>query len=90
MGELFPAGAFQLSGPYLHEQLAVFLIHGPDQTDEQNLLTLEEAVALKRLVVHETGTVGELELENLSATDYVFVQAGDIVKGGWQDRTIAV
>jgi len=31
-----------------------------------------------------------LEIENISATDEVFVQAGDIVKGGKQDRVLTV
>jgi ARG and Rhodanese-Phosphatase-superfamily-associated Protein domain len=39
--------------------------------------------------VHETGAVSELAIENTAADAEVFVQAGDIVQGGDQDRTIA-
>ena len=39
--------------------------------------------------MHETGNVNELQIENLG-TDEVFVQSGDIVKGGQQDRVLTV
>jgi hypothetical protein len=39
--------------------------------------------------VRETGTVNELTVENVG-NDEVFVQAGDIVKGGRQDRVLSV
>jgi hypothetical protein len=39
--------------------------------------------------VRETSNVNQLEIENLG-DDEVFVQAGDIVKGGRQDRTLSV
>jgi hypothetical protein len=84
-----PAPAYRLSGPYTQGNLTVFLIHGEDQLKGKTFLTLEEALAQKKAVVHETQNVGELAVENLSETEEVFVQAGDIVKGGQQDRTIA-
>ncbi len=40
-------------------------------------------------IVHETGKVGELLIENRGDLD-LFVQVGDIVKGGRQDRVIGV
>jgi hypothetical protein len=39
--------------------------------------------------VRETGSVNQLEIENLGAEE-VFVQSGDIVKGGKQDRVLMV
>src|SRR5438309_180220 len=48
------AGAMRLSGPYTHENLTVFLIHGPSAIKEQ-YLTLEEALKQKKVIVHETG-----------------------------------
>jgi hypothetical protein len=39
--------------------------------------------------VHETGNVNELQIENLGSGE-VFVQSGDIVKGGQQDRVLTV
>ncbi len=74
-----------LSGPYTHENLSVFFIHG-DATDSQaTLLSLGEALELGKIEVIETGSVNELQVENL-CDDPVFIQAGDIVKGGRQDR----
>ena len=52
-------------------------------------LTLDEALAKGAVKVHETGNVNELQIENLG-TDEVFVQSGDIVKGGQQDRVLTV
>ena len=78
-----------LSGPYTHGNLAIFLVHGPDQiASDREMLTLQEALEQKLVVVHETGTVSELAIENLSDDIDVFVQSGDIVQGGKQDRTI--
>jgi len=39
--------------------------------------------------VRETGNVNQLEIEN-RGSEPVFIQAGDIVKGGQQDRTLMV
>ena len=44
----------------------------------------------KEFVVYETDDVNELAVENLSKTNDVFIQSGDIVKGGQQDRLLAV
>jgi len=51
---------------------------------------LDEAQDQKCVTVHETGNVGQLEIENLSETLDLYVQAGDVVKGGRQNRTIGV
>lgn len=56
-------------------------------TPSSDFLVLEEALADGRAHLHETGQVGRLEIENLADLD-LFLQAGDIVKGGWQDRTL--
>jgi hypothetical protein len=85
-----PAAApeIKLSGPYSYENLTVFLIHGKDALPGKKFLTLQEALEQKKLVVHETKNVNELAVENVSADAEVFIQAGDIVKGGQQDRTV--
>lgn len=80
---------YTLSGPYSHKNLTIFLIHGKDQTPGNPPLTLQEALAQKKVVVRETGSVNELTIQNRSSQD-VFVQAGDIVKGGQQDRVLAL
>lgn len=79
----------RLSGPYTHDNLSIFLIHGKDRLAGRKLLTLKEALAKKKVIVHETGNVNELSIENRSG-DEVFIQAGDIVKGGRQDRVLSL
>jgi hypothetical protein len=81
-----PPGDYRLSGPYTHENLSVFLIHGPNRSSRK-LLTLEEALDEQKVVVYETRNVNELSIENVSSED-VFIESGDIVKGGAQDRTL--
>ncbi len=79
-----------LSGPYTHNNLTIYLVHGRDTLTGKTPLTLEEAMDRKLVKVHETSDVNELEIENISSTDEVYVQAGDIVKGGKQDRVLTV
>ena len=72
-----------------HENLSIFLIEGDDRLDTTNVLTLAEALEKKStVVVKETGNVNELTVENKDETHTVFIMAGDIVKGGRQDRTL--
>jgi len=82
-------GDYVVSGPYAHETLAVYLVHGEDKIKGKSFLTLEEALAKKLAVLHETGNVSKLSIENVSLTEEIYVQSGDIVKGGKQDRVIA-
>jgi uncharacterized protein YjeT (DUF2065 family) len=79
-----------LSGPYVHENLAVYLIHGVDRLKGRDFLTLKEALEQKKIRVDETGHVNELTVENLSEKDEIFVQAGEIVRGGKQDRVLGL
>jgi hypothetical protein len=81
------SAAQRLSGPFTHENLTIYLVHGAN-TLKGNYLTLEEAMTSKTVKVHETSDVNELAIENVG-TEPVFVQSGDIVKGGKQDRCIA-
>ncbi len=85
-----PQRSQNLSGPYSHKNLTVYLVHGENQLSGRTPLTLEEAMERKLVIVHETSSVNELEIENVSKTEEVYVQAGDIVKGGKQDRVLAV
>ena len=79
---------YRLSGPYTHNNLTVFLVHGKDQTT-RTFLTLQEALAQKKVRVYETKEVNELAISNLS-NENIYVQAGDIVRGGDQDRMISI
>ena len=54
-----------ISGPYTHENLTFFLLHGPDELDGSHYVPLREAMDEKHVIVYETGNVGELEAENL-------------------------
>lgn len=78
---------YKISGPYNSRNLQVFLIKGSDTMKGQEFLTLSEALAKKELKVFETGSVNELAVQNFSKQP-VFIQSGDIVKGGQQDRTM--
>jgi len=82
------SSSYHLSGPYTHGNLTVFLVHGKDLTSK-TFLTLQEALAQKKVAVYETKDVNSLAIKNLSDQD-VYVQAGDIVRGGDQDRMISV
>jgi hypothetical protein len=81
------AADYRISGPYTHENLTVYLLHGESRATDKPLLTLREAIDQKKVVVYETGTVSQLSIENTSDTD-VYIQGGDIVKGGKQDRVL--
>src|SRR6267143_5463096 len=83
------ASDYRLSGPYTHKNLSIFLIHSKTTTRTKSFLTLQEALEQKKVVVYETQSVNELAIQNLSSEE-VYVQAGDIVKGGAQDRMIGV
>ena len=83
------AGEYHLSGPYTHKNLSIFLVHGKSQIKATKFLTLQEALVQRKVVVYETKSVNELSIQNFSDED-VYVQSGDIVKGGQQDRMIGV
>lgn len=85
-----PRSAYRLSGPYTYENLTIFLIHSPDLPNVKPFVPLQEALERKAAIVHETSDVNELYIENVSQPEEVLVQAGDIVKGGDQDRVLAV
>lgn len=79
----------KLSEPKAHENLTVYLIEGDDRFDTSEVLTLSEALGKKgKIVVKETGSVNELTVRNKGKGATVFIMAGDIVKGGQQDRTL--
>ncbi len=79
-----------VTGPFIHENLGIFLLHAQDSFDGNRFMPLDDALEQKCVIVHETGTVGQLEVENLSELLDLYIQAGDIVKGGRQDRTLGV
>lgn len=82
--------AYRVSAPYSYKNLTIFLIHGKNETNKKNIITLQEAMKLKIFKVYETSDVNELMVENISKEFDVFIQSGDIVKGGKQDRVLAI
>jgi len=80
----------RVSAPYTHKNLTIFLIHGADASSSRDLITLQEAMEMKVFIVYETDDVNELIVENISSEHDVFIQSGDIVKGGKQDRVLAI
>ena len=80
---------YQLTGPYTHDNLAIYLIHRESSDSGAVPLTLEEAMEQGVVKVIETGDIEELLVRNLGRRE-VFIQAGDIVKGGKQDRVLVV
>ena len=80
------AGQERIFGPFVHENLAIYLVHGQSSSGPVPL-TLDEALTTGAAVVNETGDVNALEIENVG-NEAIFIQAGDIVKGGQQDRAL--
>lgn len=83
------AGDYRISGPYTEGNLTIFLIHGKDAIGDKKYLTLAEALEQKKAIVHETKNVNEVSVENLAADADLYLEAGDIIKGGQQDRIIS-
>ena len=86
----FGQSATRVSAGFTHKNLTIYLIHGADTSSSLDLLTLQEAMEMKIFIVYETEDVNELIVENISPDHDVFIQAGDIVKGGKQDRVLAI
>ena len=81
-------GDYTLTGPLDCKNLSIFVIRGQDTMDTGKIITLEEGLKKKLVIVIETGDVNRLEIQNISGDLSIFIQAGDIVKGGKQDRTL--
>lgn len=79
---------YTLEGPFSHDNLTLYLVTGQDRVKGEQYATLDEAMATKTVRVHETGNVGQLAVENEGDID-VFIFAGEIVRGGRQDRALA-
>lgn len=78
----------RVTAPITHENLTVYFVHGPDALTDVKVMSLQEALERDLAVVHETSNVNTLAIENRSSEYELFVQSGDIVKGGKQDRMV--
>lgn len=70
-----------------HDNIQIFLLKGMAEISGDRYLTLDMALEGKQVEVIETSDVNELKINNLS-DKYVYINSGDIVRGGKQDRTI--
>ena len=78
----------RISEPVVHKGLAVYFLHS-DKRDDREFLTLNDGLKSGLVVVSEKQNeqVSELLIENKSDKP-LFLQEGDRVTGGKQDRTI--
>lgn len=85
-----PPGQLTLSAPVTAHNLTAWFILAPAPTEPgvPDYRVLEESIETAAAILHETGSVNELLIENTGDVD-LFIQAGDIVRGGRQDRTLA-
>ncbi|MCZ6688308.1 MAG: hypothetical protein O7H41_01770 [Planctomycetota bacterium] len=80
----------RITGPYAHENLAVYLIHAK-KPGNREYITLDEGLEKGLVVVseNEQEQVGQLQIENRSDRP-LFLQEGDRLCGGKQDRIIGL
>ena len=62
---VLPNESYRLTGPYEHDNLAIYLIHREGSDSETVPLTLQEALEQGVVKVIETGDIEELVVRNL-------------------------
>lgn len=72
---------------YACGNLQIFMLEGQADLNGKKFVPLNEAMDNKMVTLHETGSVNELSIDN-NSDEYIFINSGDVVKGGKQDRTI--
>jgi hypothetical protein len=79
---------YRVTGPYKHENLAIYLLHSADQ-DPVEYITLEEGLrsSIVKVTEKDQERVNELMIEN-TGDQPLFLQEGDRIQGGKQDRII--
>ncbi|MBI4833236.1 MAG: hypothetical protein HY811_00220 [Planctomycetes bacterium] len=84
-------GELSFSAPHTYKNMTLFVISRttPELKPPADYITLAEGLETKKVVLSEleNASVQTLQLENLSDKP-LFIQVGDVVKGGKQDRTI--
>jgi len=78
---------YQIGKSFTYKNLQLFFLSTDSNMIDKAYITLSEAMNNKYVTVYETQNVNQLAVENHSK-HFVFIGAGDIVKGGRQDRTI--
>jgi hypothetical protein len=77
------AQAFEISNAVVHENLAVYFVHGTGQGNPTPL-TLDQAISRGAIRIYDDGPFA---IENVSGQS-VLVQLGDLLKGGLQDQVV--
>jgi len=77
----------KFTDPIQYESLTLRFLLGPSVPPDY--LTLAESCRLNIVEILQTGTVGRLTVRNRSPKKPLFIQLGELLKGGLQDRTIA-
>jgi hypothetical protein len=83
-------GEMHVSAPLMHKNLTVFVLHRANRPDgEIEYLTLDEATekGLVKITEAEREQVQQLSI-TYTGTKPLFLAAGELVKGGKQDRTL--
>jgi len=75
------------SPPVNFKNLQIFMVHGKTNADNLSYVTLKDAMENQWVEIIETSNVNELSLRN-NSDKTIFINAGDIIKGGKQDRTL--
>jgi len=88
--EQIPLGTPEVQLPRTYENLAVYVLENPKARPTEAFITLEEGLRAFNVRVSEKSQaeVNELVVDN-SSNKSLFLQAGDVVRGGHQDRAIA-
>jgi len=79
--------SFRFTKPVRHENLEIHFLIGPSVPPDY--LTLAEGCSQQLVDIFETARVGRLAVINKSADRPLFIQLGELLKGGLQDRTVA-
>ncbi len=83
-------GELRVAGPYTHENLAIYILHSDKQVDsEADYITMEEGIKAGLVKVSESkrAQVQQLRVSNKGKLP-LYLQIGDLVSGGQQDRTL--
>ena len=83
-------GRFVVGEPVTVRNLTIYPLRASEAVAAPNAdyLTLDEGIAAKQVAIAETGNVPRLQITNGSDRP-LFLMAGEMVKGGKQDRIIA-
>jgi hypothetical protein len=80
-------GDIRIAPGILFDNLQIFLIYANAEIPGERYVPLDSALNAKYVSLRETSNVNELKLDNTSKY-YIYINSGDIVRGGKQDRTI--